>query len=172
MRPGGGKGKGSAFERKVCVDLSLMISGGKQSDIFWRSAMSGGRATSRIRRAKNRYRRSVDNVRQGGDICAVAPEGNAFSEHWFVECKFVRRLNLDGFLMLNIGPLAQFWKIAKEQAARHNREPMVIAKQNNGPIIVVTNIGALEHYTASQLTSHARSCDVSLYHDMLLGGRP
>jgi len=45
MRKGGGKAKGASFERDICRRLSLWVSAGKQEDVFWRSAMSGGRST-------------------------------------------------------------------------------------------------------------------------------
>ena len=45
MRKGGGKAKGSSFERLICKELSLWITGGEHQDVFWRSAMSGGRST-------------------------------------------------------------------------------------------------------------------------------
>lgn len=160
MRPGGGKGKGSGFEREVCAKLSLWISKGKNKDIFWRSAMSGGRATI--------HHSAGQPIRQYGDICAVAPEGHPFIQDWYIECKHLRNLAIASFLLKNEGPLSQFWYKAKQQALNYGTEPMIIAKQNHGPIIVITHIGRLERYTASQLTSHARSCDISLFSDMTL----
>ena len=44
-KPGYGKQKGGEYERTVCKKLSLWVSNGTRDDIFWRSAMSGGRAT-------------------------------------------------------------------------------------------------------------------------------
>jgi len=161
MRPGGGKGKGAGFERLICVELSKWVTNGAQTDCFWRSAMSGGRATIR-------HRQGI-KVRQGGDICAVSSEGFAFVDYWFVECKFVRRLNLESFLLSDQGDIAKFWRVALGQARRDKKEPMIIAKQNNGPILVVTRPGKLAKHTEPQLTSHARYCDVSLFNDMLQG---
>src|SRR5687767_11847864 len=102
------KAKGSQFERVVCKQLSLWVSGGKQQDCFWRSAMSGGRATVRNKSAAGRVRRTV--VRQGGDIASVAPEGHALTDKFYVECKNYKQLALDRFLLLNTGNLAKFWK--------------------------------------------------------------
>jgi hypothetical protein len=83
VKKGGGKGKGSSFERKVCVLLSLWVTNGKKKDAFWRSSMSGGRATIHVKRG--------DKNRQAGDIAAVAPEGHQFTDVFFAECKHVRR---------------------------------------------------------------------------------
>lgn len=44
--------KGGLFERQVCRRFSLWWSGGKDDDLFWRTAGSGGRATVRGREGK------------------------------------------------------------------------------------------------------------------------
>jgi hypothetical protein len=44
--------KGSVFEREICTKLSLWISRGKDDDLFWRTAGSGGRATNRRKKGK------------------------------------------------------------------------------------------------------------------------
>lgn len=152
-------GKGSAFERKICKLLSRWVSHGKRDDVFWRTAMSGGRATF--------MRRKGVNIRQAGDICAVAGEGHALTDHWMIECKHRKSLEVSSFLISGTGSLARFWKKAVLDAKACDRQPMLIACQNHLPIIVVTHIGKLERYTASQLTSHARNCDISLLDDML-----
>jgi hypothetical protein len=130
MRSGGGKQKGNDFERDVCRRLSLWASDGKHVDLFWRSAMSGGRAT-----ARNRER---INVRQAGDICAVAPDGHPFTNQYYVECKAYRNLQIDRFIILGTGTLMKFWRKTKLCARKYGRRPMLIAKQNGFPPIMVT----------------------------------
>lgn len=122
MRKGGGKSKGSQFEREVCRILSLWVTNGNRADVFWRSAMSGGRATV--------GRKKGQDIRQAGDMTATAPEGNAFVEMWLVECKFVQDLELVSFLLNNTGKLATYWKKCKAEARAHQRRPMLICKQN------------------------------------------
>src|SRR6266550_5759186 len=122
-------GKGQAFERKTCKQLSLWITNGEREDCFWRTAMSGGRATVH-------HKRGVE-IRQGGDICAVVPEGHEFCDYWFVELKHYRDLDIASFLLKDKGTLARFWKKTIQQAERHNRSPMLIAKQNNFPTLVI-----------------------------------
>lgn len=137
MRPGGGKHKGSRFERAVCEHLSLWITHGKKKDCFWRSSMSGGRATI--------IHRKGGSNRQAGDITAVAPEGHALTDEYFIENKHVRDLAIASFIIKGTGLLATFWRKACAEARKHNRRPMLIAKQNNMPTIVLvsaTNFGA------------------------------
>lgn len=52
MKRGGGKNKGSSFEREIAKTLSLWISKGETDDIFWRSTTSGARATTRTKQGK------------------------------------------------------------------------------------------------------------------------
>lgn len=160
MRAGGGKAKGSAFERWVCKRLSKWVTHNKREDVFWRSAMSGGRST--VARAKG------IEVRQAGDITAVAPEGNNFCRHWYVECKHYSNLQVGQFLLMNTGVLTKFWQLARSEAKRRELRPMLIVKQNAWPVLVITEHDALGSWTESQLRSYARQCDVSFFNDMLL----
>lgn len=130
------KQKGSAFERKICEALSLWASNGVSKDWYWRAAMSGGRATI--------HQRSGRDIKACGDICAVSPEGHALTDVFFIETKAYKDLSLDKFLLENKGPLARFWEVCKQQAADHKRCPMLIAKENNKPIVVVTLPGHLD----------------------------
>lgn len=159
MRAGGGKRKGSKFERSICRELSRWITKGVREDVFWRSSISGGRATVALRKGIK--------VRQAGDICAVAEEGNAFCDQWFIECKHLKSLKLDSFLIQNTGRLAKIWKKVLKQAKEHNRDPMLIAQQNGWPPLVITRHHHLEHWTAPQLHAGSRGCDISLFSDMV-----
>lgn len=73
-----GKGKGGAFERDLCRDLSLWWSRGKRDDIFWRTSGSGGRA-------KRRSGRSTFG--QHGDIQATDPIGQPLIDLVTIEAK-------------------------------------------------------------------------------------
>lgn len=159
-----GAGKGASFERKICKALSLWVSGGKRTDIFWRTAMSGGRATF--------HRRQGVDIRQTGDICSVSPEGRILTDKWVIECKHHRTLEFTSFLFSGHterpGRLTRFWEAVQKEAEACGRKPMLIACQNFFPILVITHIGALEEYTSPQLTSDARQCHISLFSDMIL----
>ncbi len=131
MRRGGGKAKGASFERHIAKVLSLWITNGKHEDTLWRSAMSGGRATVQNRKGKK------ITVRQAGDICSVAPEGHALTDEFYLELKHVKKLALDQFIIKGTGPLANFWKIAKREAKKHKKQPVIIARQNGWPDLVI-----------------------------------
>jgi hypothetical protein len=123
MRPGGGKQKGAQFEREVCKRLSLWVSEGKDEDLFWRSAMSGGRATVAGKSGKKLNR-------QAGDISAVSKEGCSLTDRFYIECKHVANLSLEGMLLNDNGLLASFWDECTNQAREYKKAPMLIARQN------------------------------------------
>lgn len=154
MKAGAGKRKGSAFEREVCKALSLWVSHGKRRDIFWRTAMSGGRATI-----------SGGDVRQAGDVSAVAAQGHALSDAWFIECKHYKTLKLAEFLLRGRGPLQKFWTAAKKEAAKYRRAPILIVKQNGWPALVVTQPDALLCFVEVELATN-RFCSVYLFSDL------
>lgn len=129
MRKGGGKQKGSAFERQVCVALSRWVSAGSRDDCFWRSAMSGGRAT--VRNKQGRQQQSMV-----GDISAVAQPGHAFLSVFVVECKHIKNLDVLSAFTTASGQLFKFWKKLKEQSEECGRKPLLIAKQNRYPALV------------------------------------
>ena len=126
VRKGGGKGKGSSFEREVCVKLSLWTTGGLREDVYWRSAMSGGRATVR-----------KGAVRQAGDITAVAPEGHVLTDNMYLELKHLQNITLDS-LVKGKGELINIWKTTEIEAAKYNRIPTLIFRQNRWPTVLCT----------------------------------
>ena len=75
-----GKGKGSGFERDICRQLSLWWSDGKDDDIFWRTASSGGRATQRNKKGKKTFG-------QAGDVQATNPIGQPLIDVCAIELK-------------------------------------------------------------------------------------
>ena len=72
--------KGSNFEREICRELSEWWSCGKRDDLFWRTSMSGGRATVRNRQGKETHG-------QYGDIMATHPMGNSLIRLTTIELK-------------------------------------------------------------------------------------
>src|SRR4029077_18705934 len=130
MKRGGGKDKGSAFERLVCKQLSLWVSHGRRSDLFWRSAMSGGRAT--VAQKKGLH------VHQAGDITSVHQDGHALTAEVYIECKALRKISLDA-LLSNGGPLLTIWNDTRTKARKLGRVPVLIAKQNRLPTLFITS---------------------------------
>lgn len=156
-----GKQKGSAFERKVCKQLSLWVSGGKSEDLFWRSAMSGGRATVGFRSGKN-------HAKHAGDISATSVEGHTLTDEWYVECKAYRNLQIGSAMIKGVGKLMQFWDVAVAEAERYGKKPMLIAKQNLVPVIVLVPISNTIH--KAHLGTFTRlGCDVLDFKGMLRG---
>ena len=150
---GFGKRKGSAFERQICKSLSLWVTNGKRSDCFWRSAMSGGRATVA-------FKNTNEILRVAGDICATAPEGFELCERYYFELKHYRNIGLESFFLYNKGPIAGWWKETKRQAAKYSREPVLIAKGNNIPILIVTQrILSFNPYPVA----HLSNCSIGLF---------
>lgn len=138
MRAGGGKSKGSGFERLVCHKLSLWISQGEHDDLFWRSSLSGGRATVM-------FKKGGQNRTQCGDITSIHPDGNLLTDRYLISCKFYSDLKIEGAVLGNKGGLTAFWKECVEEAKRHDKRPILIAKQNNTqPFICLSSIGMAE----------------------------
>lgn len=130
MRSGGSKSKGASFERETCVALSLWLSNGVSDACLWRSAMSGGRATIGKRAGKTRES-------QSGDISAVSSLGHKLTDRFSVECKFYKDIDLESLIYARKGKLAEFWKQARADAAASKKQPMLIAKQNRRPALVM-----------------------------------
>ena len=128
MKPGGGKQKGAAFERDVCKKLSKWISYGEREDLFWRSAMSGGRATLGLAAGKK-------HSSQAGDISSVHYMGNAFINRFVIECKHVANLQIPTFLFDRKGNLNKFWLKLRQESDDHGKFSVLIAKQNRLPIL-------------------------------------
>lgn len=132
MKPGSGKVKGSNFERLICHKLSLWISHGEHDDLFWRSSNSGGRSTVM-------FKKGGQNRTQCGDITSIHPDGNCLTDQYLISCKFYNDLKIEGTVLGNKGGLREFWQECVEEAKRHNKIPLLIAKQNNTPPIVGLN---------------------------------
>jgi len=126
-----GKNKGSRFEREICKSLSLWISEGRKKDLFWRSAMSGGRAT--VFQKKGELLKN-----QSGDISSISQEGMCLTNALYIECKFYKNLQLSSFFLNRKGNLYKFWKETIRQANIYKKIPFLIAKQNNQKTILLT----------------------------------
>jgi hypothetical protein len=126
------KQKGAGFEREVCKALSQWMSGGQRKDLFWRSAMSGGRATLGFRKGEK-------HITQGGDISAIDPMGAPLTDRYCIELKFYRDLNLAAF-WVGRGTLFGFWERAKVDAEKYGKMPMLIAKQNLFPTLLIVPV--------------------------------
>lgn len=138
MRPGGGKDKGSAWEREVCRQLSLWIGEGARTDLFVRNVISGGQFTVRSRQG--------DSAGVPGDVMAAHPLSYRFLSLFSIECKHHASLNLTGFLhdaRMDRSFLAQTYNKAEKQANQLALQPLIIAKENHRPawVLLPAHIG-------------------------------
>lgn len=157
-----GKQKGGQYEREICVALSLWVTNGTRKDVFWRSAMSGGRATVH-----------GTEVRQSGDVTAVAIEGFPLVNACFIEVKHYKTLEIASFFIKNKGTLAGFWTKTKAQAAKHDKDPVLIAKQNNMPALVVFNHDLLRrHLPIGTLLWKSQGTQICTLDDLLASKCP
>lgn len=165
-----GAGKGAGYERAVCRLLSRWVSAGAREDVFWRSSISGGRATFAAQKG------TLLNS-QAGDICAVAPEGASLTSRFFIELKHRASLDLEGFVVRHKGLLFRFWRKTISQSAQFELEPMMIVRQNFTPDLVITRPRAGFNTPAAFFYQHGEplftvnnetlSCEVWLLEQML-----
>lgn len=139
MRPGGGHAKGAAFERQTCRELSLWLSLGEHDDLFWRSAMSGGRATVQFK--KGRTSRS-----QAGDLSPISALGEKLTDLFLMECKCYGDLQMIGlYIGLKTG-IHKHWQETVQDAKDHKKWPMLIARQSRLPTFVLLSIDGVHFF--------------------------
>lgn len=153
--------KGAAFERHLCVRFSLWVSNGKRRDLFWRTAMSGGRATVALKRG--------EKIRQSGDMGSIAPEGHVLTDTYFFEFKHVNDIQFEAFVLKNKGSLAKWWTKTRRQAKQYNRTPVLIAKGNHMPTLVITPIVNMVN---NQPVALLNGCVIGLLDSVLLSRPP
>ena len=162
MRSGGGKAKGSAFERDVCKHLSLWLSAGLRDDLLWRSAMSGGRATIGLRQGLKR-------TAQAGDISAIDSLGEALLDVSVIECKAYKDLQAFRGMLGGAGHLKKFWLTNKILARKVNKYSILIARQNGLPTFIMLDNGCVSLFDLPTplLTITPWACSVYLFDDFL-----
>lgn len=129
--------KGAGFERQTCQRLSLWVSNMTREDVYWRSAMSGGRATLRTRR-----NRGPKLLAQAGDVTATHQLGHLLLEHFLLECKFYKDLKWSQAVHGVGGELPRVWHKPCKEADENARMPMVVVKQNHQPeLVLLTRAG-------------------------------
>lgn len=144
MISGRGKQKGSRFERDTCKLLSLWVSNNERQDVFWRSAMSGGRATIALTR-------NMKLTAAAGDISSIAAIGERLLNHIYIECKSYQDLQFFPSVTKYTGRLLKFWQETQLQAATYSKHPMLIAHQNAMPTLCLIADAAMEPFG---LTKH------------------
>lgn len=138
MIVGGGKRKGTQFERKIAKELSLWWSDDKRDDIFWLTSGSGARATKRAKKGvKTKY--------QYGDLSVSDPLGKSFIDYFLIELK-------SGYPKLGVlslidgkqkNPLfIRWWMKAEEECkfGKRNAAILIIKRNHKQPIIVFDSV--------------------------------
>lgn len=118
--------RGSDLERYTARTLSLWLSEGKEDGWFWRSAMSGGRATLFGQVAAT----------QAGDLSGLSAEAHRFLDKFVVECKRRRTLNLDRAVVGKSSQLEKLFGEAQHEAEKYGRQTWFVAKQDRLPTML------------------------------------
>jgi hypothetical protein len=123
--------KGPQWERSSCQRLSLWVTNMLREDVFWRTSISGGRATFRSRRVDTNQAvrsRLLDN--QQGDITAIHPDGQVLLDLFIIECKFWRDMEFAHLVFGKRGMFLPEWLKLQNSCNRHDRAMLFLAKQN------------------------------------------
>ena len=159
-----GKNKGNDFERYISKTLSLWWTDNTNDGVFWRTSNSGGRYTVR-------KKTGVDTYHQDGDICDVDPIGKPFCDKFVLELKAYKTINLWD-IVNNKGTIIEWWNKVKASATECNKEPLLIMKSNNKPIICMTTstgYSTLDPYLSPMLNwvTLNEDCFIFKYDDLL-----
>ncbi len=130
MRKGGGNPKGGAFERKMAVQLSEWMSEGEHKDWFWRTAMSGGRATVFAKKG-------ISLKNQVGDICAIDENSFKFSKTFMIECKNYKDVGLKNLITGTENKIVEWWDKLEDDSSFVGKVPLLVFKQSRMPVLVM-----------------------------------
>jgi hypothetical protein len=122
-------GKGGDFEREVSKMLTVWLTGKKKPYAFWRMPGSGSLMTIH-----------EENIGLSGDIRAVSPEAEFFTDIFSVECKtgYPKTSFWQHFKDIKNFNIKDFWKQCCEDADKAAKLPMLIyRKKGTKPIVGV-----------------------------------
>jgi hypothetical protein len=120
MRKGGGKAKGSSFEREVSKILTKWCSGQDEEYWFWRTPSSGAISTI-----------TNGNGELSGDIIALLPEGTFMTSRFSIEVKtgYPKSSFHKHLKGVKNDEIKSFWEQCVNDANRANKLPMLIYKK-------------------------------------------
>ena len=157
--------KGGQFERDIARTLSLWWTNGERDNVFWRSSMSGGRATVRARKGQN-------TNYLAGDLTATDPIGAPLIESTVIELKrgYARWCILD--LVDSKKPsssvLAGFLDQVEEELKQAKvKSFLLICKRDGREAIVIFPIGILAIPAMMEFTYKGRICEVTTLTELL-----
>ncbi len=157
--------KGSAFERLVCRKLTEWITGSPTPEIFWRSATSGAKATQ--------DRKAGRKSNMGGDIVAVAPEGQQFINRYSIECKDRKTYGKLESIAEGWGPLLKWWVQCANDAKQTERLPLMIYKAKGTPLNIahLINTGFREPRLFFNCPVYNEGVGIVLFEEWLAGNK-
>lgn len=140
----------------------MLISDGERDDLLWRSAMSGGTATRGKRHGKRREA-------QAGDISSIDGKSTWLVRDWYIEAKHYHDLQILRGLLVNTGRLYRFWCHTVREAKFYHKRPMLIAKQDRLPeLVLVTREEKLGQIAVPVISLPGWNADVYLFHSIEL----
>jgi len=144
MRRGGQKHKGNNFENAVAKKLSMWITYDQRKEVFDRSPASGAKATAHAKKG-------VLFKNQAGDIIALEDIGYTVTNRFIIECKHYKDLNLNGLVYDSKTGVLEFWLKLLRECEEFKKQPMLIARQNNRPILLGFNKFGIDFFDCFDL---------------------
>jgi hypothetical protein len=141
-----GRSKGLSAERRIAYRFSEWLGAAKGEPWLWRSIASGALATTSSK--------SGDYTKKGaaGDLMAVNEKASLFIETFYVEIKSVKDLQLESLLLARKGFLYKVWKDTQEKSLQYSRVPVVVAKQNRYPEVLVTDASGVKKFGVHRMS--------------------
>jgi len=150
---GKGSRKGSSFERTICKELSLWFTHGERDDVFWRTAGSGARATTRSKQGKS-------TANSCGDIGALDDIGKKLMDIsvWELKKGYTgkkpsERVSILSFvdgLLNQKDPILEQWitKIKKERAVHERKLWFVVFQRDRKKPVICMSKKSFEYINA------------------------
>ena len=136
--------KGARFERRICKELSLWVSNEEREDCFWRSSMSGGRATLHIKRG-----RKTAISAQAGDITAIHKKGMLLSSLVVIDCKEYKSMKWHCLIYGNAGVVQPAWEKLGVESRRDHKSRLLVCTESHQPIIACVDFHFIALLSAS-----------------------
>ena len=152
--------KGQQWERDVSKLLSLWVSAGARSDIFWRTRASGALNTNRRKQGGGSIRSQVGDI---GLLDAYSPEGRKFLDHFAVECKFTKPKNMWPGESEGWNTVRGWWDKIRLEAGQAGVRPLLVFKSNQRPPIALLQTQLVSNLDERPLMYLPWQEDVSLY---------
>ena len=154
MRQGGGKAKGSAWERAVAKDLSQWYYG--DPNYLIRSQSSGAMATVR-----------GNGLIPGGDIFQIKIGVKEFP--FSVECKALKEFLIDDILFKREKTISyKAWLQCIGDAEKTKKIPMLIGKGNRRDAYIICPVGLKDIWFPNLLTCSNDEVIIAVYKNFLL----